>query len=266
MSGTTPVPLVLGGHSFIRQLGNDPAPTGEEAAAIVAACLDHGITWFDTTYAPERVALGQALARLGRRDEATILAWNFFTDFGPEGEVGGPEPYRPEHLDRMRRELQTDRIDILIVHPVPDPDDQRWQEERAVSWRERGSVGRLGTWMPGADVPSGPYELAVAPCNVTTADAVERFAGYRARGWETLATSPFVRGWELDRLAERGHWSKEVLADRMLRYAAFTPDVDRLVVAIRRVDWVERNVRSWRRGPLTGGERAALLALARRDP
>jgi aryl-alcohol dehydrogenase-like predicted oxidoreductase len=264
MSDATPVRLVLGGHSFIRQLGNDPAPT-DEAAAIVAACLDHGITWFDTTYAPERVALGRTLAGLGRRDQATILAWNFFTDFGPDGEVGGPEPYRPEHLDRMRRELQADRIDILIVHPVPDPDDQRRQEALAVSWREKDYVGRLGTWMPGDDVPAGPYELAVAPCNVSTEGAAERFARYQARGWETLATSPFVRGWELDRLADQGGACREDLADRMLRYAAFTPGVDRLVVAIRRVGWVEHNVRSWRKGPLTRDERETLRTLARRD-
>ena len=41
------VPLVLGGHSFIRQLGNDPALNAGQCAELVAACLDCGITWFD---------------------------------------------------------------------------------------------------------------------------------------------------------------------------------------------------------------------------
>ena len=54
------VPLVLGGHSFIRQLGNEPRPDAGEQARIVAVCLDAGIRWFDTMYAPERVALGRA--------------------------------------------------------------------------------------------------------------------------------------------------------------------------------------------------------------
>ena len=44
-----PIPLILGGHSFIRQLGSDPLATEEEQAAIVSTCLDRGIRWFDTT-------------------------------------------------------------------------------------------------------------------------------------------------------------------------------------------------------------------------
>jgi hypothetical protein len=53
--------LVLGGHSFIQQLGTDAAPTRDQAVEIVAACLDNGIVRFDTTYAPERIAVGRAL-------------------------------------------------------------------------------------------------------------------------------------------------------------------------------------------------------------
>ena len=78
MPNKATVPLVLGGHSFIQQLGNDPAPDVDEQIEIVSTCLDAGITWFDTTYQPERVALGTVLKALGRRDEATIIAWNFF--------------------------------------------------------------------------------------------------------------------------------------------------------------------------------------------
>jgi hypothetical protein len=80
--------------------------------------LDNGIVRFDTTCSPERVALGRALAALGRRDEATIFAWNFFDHFRPDDPVGGPGPYRAEHLQIMLDELQTDRIDVLIGHPV----------------------------------------------------------------------------------------------------------------------------------------------------
>ena len=69
MSGTE-VPLILGGHPFISQLGNDPPASEREQRRIVEACLDHGIRWFDTTYQPKRVALGnvlRAVARLGSR-------------------------------------------------------------------------------------------------------------------------------------------------------------------------------------------------------
>ena len=69
--------LVLGGHSFISQLGNDPEASEEEQIAIVEACLDAGIHRFDTTYQPERRALGRMPEALGRRHEAEIYAWNF---------------------------------------------------------------------------------------------------------------------------------------------------------------------------------------------
>jgi hypothetical protein len=41
------------------------------------AALDSGITIFDTTYQGERLALGAAMEASGRRDEATIIVWNF---------------------------------------------------------------------------------------------------------------------------------------------------------------------------------------------
>lgn len=250
--------LVLGGHSFISQLGTDPAPDLDLQTEIVAACLAHGITWFDTTYLPERVALGRALERLGARDRATILAWNFFTDFGPDDPVGGADPYHPDSLDQMLDQLRTDRIDILVVHPVADPDDQARQEALAVEWAAAGKVGRLGTWSPGVGAARGPYTLVVDPCNVATPDAAPRFGHYRSVGWETLATSPFVRGWEMERRIAESGAPKERVADALLRHSAFAPGVDRLVVAMRRPEWVEANVASLARGPLSADERAAV--------
>ena len=111
-------------------------------------------------------------------------------------------------------------------------------------------MGRLGTWMPPLSSPQpGPYTFVVAPCNVTCADdATPRFAAYKALGWETLATSPFVRGWELDKRAQGK--DKATVADEMLRFAAFFPNVDRLIVAMRRPDWVGINCVSIARGPI----------------
>jgi hypothetical protein len=40
-----PSRLVLGGHSFIEPLGNDPEPPFDEQCAIVTACLDQGIRY-----------------------------------------------------------------------------------------------------------------------------------------------------------------------------------------------------------------------------
>jgi hypothetical protein len=41
----TETPLILGGHSFIDQLGNDPPASRPEQISIVETCLDLGIRW-----------------------------------------------------------------------------------------------------------------------------------------------------------------------------------------------------------------------------
>lgn len=269
-------PLVLGGHSFIRQLGSEPRPSAEEQTRIVAACLDSGIRWFDTTYAPERLALGHALSRLGRRDEATIIAWNFFQLFDPDSDdpVGGAGSYEPRHIDLILEQLRTDRIDCLVVHRYGDETEHGRQEDLARRWLAEGKVRRLGTWGPPADTAvlfglDNPYSFMVKPWNVTTPDAAPTFAACKGLGWETLACSPFVRGWELDRLvaahaATEGTPPAEArqdVAGLLLRFSLFQPNVDRLIVSMRQAEWVRCNVDSWRRGPLTVSERARLTGL-----
>lgn len=232
------VPLVLGGHSFIKQLGTDPRPDEATAERIVAACLEQGIVWFDTTYQPERIALGRVLQTLKARNKATLLVWNFFHDFDEGGEVGGPSAYRENSLDLLCKQLQTDLLDILVVHPTGNADDDQKQEALAYSWREKGRVKRLAIWHPKTDAARGIYDLAIAPGNIAD-KGVDRFPLYKEKGWETLATSE--------------------IADLLLRYAAFLPGVDRLVVAIRQPHLVEKNIASVRRGPLNADE-AKLLS------
>ena len=269
------LPLVLGGHSFIRQLGNDPLPTADEQTAIVAACLDAGIRWFDTTYQPERVALGAALKRLGRRDEATLIAWNFFQTFKPEDDqVGPPDYYRPQHLDQMLAELCTDRIDVLVVHPLQDTSENERQLKLACAWRDSGRVKALGLWAPDERcaqtyATSNPYSFMVRPWNVLTPEAPPIFAAAKQLGWTTLACSPFLRGWHLDKLvaaavaaglAEQD--AREKLADLLLRYSLFQPNVDRLIVSIRKTEWIAKNAASVKRGKLSDDEQAWLAKLA----
>lgn len=271
MSRAAETRLILGGHSFISQLGNDPRASEREQVRIVEACLDHGIRWFDTTYQPERVALGDILHALGRRDEAKILAWNFFRDFSRGDDCGPPEYYRPEHIDLILEQLRTSYVDCLVVVPLDDAEQNRRQMELMVEWRRKGYTRSLGIWV-GEQAPIGSQEtreafrFAIRPFNVTTDDAAPAFAAYKAAGWETIATSPFFRGWELDRIvtqaSDRGHGDNEslrpVVADLMLRFSLFQRDVDRVIVAMRKAEWVTRNLESVARGPLTVEERRFL--------
>jgi aryl-alcohol dehydrogenase-like predicted oxidoreductase len=254
--------LVLGGHSFISELGSDPPASIKEQAAIVSECLDRGIRLFDTTYQPERVALGRALAGLGRGGEAKVIAWNFFATPDRDFVKEGAAPYGPGSIDGMMRELRKGFIDYLVVHGVGDgPEDAR-QLDLAVEWRKRGLVGRIGTWWPTNTSPKEPYDFMVRPWNVTQAADRAVFEAGRDKGWEVFGCSPFVRGWKLDEYARRAGQPRDEMAELMLRWSACDPVVDRLIVAMRRREWVGRNLSAVAKGLPPTEERARLEALA----
>jgi len=263
------VPLILGGHSFFSSLGNDPVPDEDAQAELVAACLDSGIRWFDTTHQPERSALGKALARLGRRDEATILAWNFLEVLAPGGPLDRPIPFEERHLQMMLDQLQTDHLDLLVLHEIDGGtmDDRKRLEEFALKWQEEGVVRELGCWAPGANAVEkygrvNPYAFMVRPYSLSTADAAPAFAACKVLGWRNFACSPFGRGWELDKMVDAAlHLEsgdpvemKARVADHMLRYSLYQPNVDKLINAIRKREWIAPNIASVKRGPLSDKE------------
>ena len=240
------------------------------------SCLEHGIRWFDTTYQPERVALGNALHALGRRDEARIFAWNFFRNFSPDDQVGDAEHFRPEHIEIILEELRTNYVDYLVMTSLDDPEMNERQEQLVIDWQKKGYVRALGLWISDPLLierygPGNPFRFAIRPFNVRTPDAASIFAACKKSGWETLATSPFGRGWELDRLITEaisgGYGNAEsvrpLIADLMLRFSLFQSNVDRVIVAMRNSAWVSRNCASVSRGPLTAEELRWLNDLSR---
>jgi aryl-alcohol dehydrogenase-like predicted oxidoreductase len=276
MGQATEIPLILGGHSFISQLGNDPPVSERDQYRIVDSCLDHGVRWFDTTYQPERIALGNALHALGRRNEATILGWNFFTNFSADDRPPVPEYYRPHHIEVILEQLRTDHVDCLVAIPLNDPEENQRQEELLIDWQRKGYVRFLGLWIEGAQIieqfrHDNPFRFAIRPFNITTDEGAPIFATCKMAGWETLATSPFLRGWELDRMiaaaSARGYRDTETLrpivADLMLRYSLFQRDVDRVIIGLRKVEWIKRNAESVSKGPLTPDEQRRLQHLQR---
>ncbi len=198
--------LILGGHSFLEALGNDPAASFEEQCAIVAACLDSGIRRIDTTYYQERVALGRVLQTLGRRDEAAVLAWNFFRQPGRENDLVPWTPYAPHHLQIMLDELQTERIDLLVIHAHDDADGLRAEMERAAEWKAAGRVREVGLGMAQTkhlhDLPGDhPITHVLAPFNAFNRSAAALFVAVRARGCIRLRCR---------RLCGAGNWTRSM--------------------------------------------------------
>jgi aryl-alcohol dehydrogenase-like predicted oxidoreductase len=267
------VPLVLGGHTFITQLGSDPLPSHEEQMEIVATCLDNGITWLDTTYQPERYALGRVLKELGRRPEATVFAWNFFRDFLPSDSVGDPSPYQPHHIEVILEQLDMSYVDVLILElNGEDLAETERQCELLLRWKASGYVRALGAWDPNdAVLRHDEFEVAVNRYHIIHREAAPGFAECKKRGLQTIATSPFIRGWELARMTDiavdKGFGEEEAIrariADHMLRFTLFQGDVDRVSVAMRKKQWIEANIASVKRGPLTDAERRWLANLQR---
>lgn len=263
--------LVLGGHSFIGPLGNDPEASFDEQCAIVAAFLDAGAAFIDTTYYQERVALGRVLHHLGRRDAARMLAWNFFRQPGRENDLVGPTPYQPGHLDVMLAELQTDRIDLLVVHAHDDAEGLNRELALAAEWQAAGKVTNVGLGMAEARhldrLPNGhPVTHVLAPFNAFHPAAASMFEKAKAKNLTTIAMSPFVRGWKMDEIVRAAGVDKGEASDLLLRWAAFAPFVDHVDVSLRNAAWVGANLRSLNGGPLTNDERARLNGWLTQQP
>ncbi len=229
---------------------------------------------FDTTLQPERLALGKALHELGRRDEAYIIAWNFMTVMAPGEKPSRPVEFQPAHLEQLISELQTDYLDAVVIHDLDNgtPDENARQEALAVEWQQAGRVKDLGFWSPvekdvARFVDDNPFSFMIRPLNAynATAAAPHFKMSQETLGWKTYACSPFFRGWFLDKMVAQGASrgvTKPQLADLLLRFSLFHSNVDKVVTAIRKREWIAPNVRSAQRGPLSEDENMLIAELA----
>ncbi|MCC2684356.1 MAG: hypothetical protein K0R75_1255 [Paenibacillaceae bacterium] len=247
--------LGLGGHSFIEPLGNDPKAPFDEQCDIVTSCLDHGICLMDTTYYQERIALGTILNKLQRREEARIMAWNFFKERGKEAELVGFTPYQSHHVDIMLSELQSEYVDVLVIHSHNDKKKLRQELELASQWRLEGKVKEIALGMVRREhlelLPDNhPISYILAPYNFFNQSSAVVFAEAREMGFKVCALSPFVRGWKLREIADDPAYA----ADILLRWVAAQDVIDHVIVSMRRREWVQANLESMARGPLNSKE------------
>lgn len=278
--------LILGGHTFLDELGNDPAANPREQAKILGACARGGIRVVDTTYAPERLGFFRTVNAIEDPGFRPIV-WNFFEHPEMGDTLPGPDPWTEERFEMALDEigLRTE-APFLVLHPLEDPVANRAQLEAVRRLRDEGRVIHPGFWI---NLSAGPehrepavrqwqqmlevedlWRFVVTPWNPTTSHGNgEILQVAKARGWATLGTSPFVRGWELEARAKRFARRRQLrledvlprVADAMLRFAAFSDGLDHVVNAMRRSAHVEPNLQSIGRGPLSAEERQWLLDL-----
>ena len=247
--------LGLGGHSFIEELGNDPMASFQEQSAIVNACRENGMRWIDTTYYQERVALGKLLSSKALRPELFITAWNFFRQPGRENQLVGSTTYCPNSLSEQLQELQTDYVDLLVIHRSDNSADFLAELEMAKQWRDAGLIRAIGLGMARAGditgLPEGhPISHVLAPYNAFDTRAVDLFREAKTAGITTVAMSPFTRGWNLDKLGG----DRKTLASLLLRWVTSQDIVDIVFLAMRRLEWVVANREAEDQGLLSEGE------------
>ena len=186
--------------------GPMPAP---EAAELVTAVADAGITAFDTAEAygngRSEVILGQALR--DRREEVTFISKTGYLP-GVDGAQmlldEQPQDYRATSIRRAcelsRQRLQTDYIDVYLLHDPPM--EAVLREEPFAELRRLQDRGEIRAW----GVSSSPSVAAEAvrrwgaqvvetPFNAASPQAaVELFPVAAASGAGVLARSPFASG------------------------------------------------------------------------
>ena len=127
----------LGCNNFGRRVDLDGT------RAVVDACLEAGVTFFDTADiyggagASERL-LGEVLA--GRRDEV-VLATKFGMDMGDGKGPRGSRDYVRQAVENSLRRLQTDRVDYLWYHA---PDGETPIAETLGAMDELVQAGKVG--------------------------------------------------------------------------------------------------------------------------
>ena len=245
----------------------DPALGDAEAARLVDAALDLGVTLFDAapSYGAAEERLGRALA--GRRARAVLC-----TKLG-YGVPGIPD-WTPDCIaagvDRALARLRTDRVDLLVLHSCPlEVLERPGLVEALTAARDAGKVRAVGYSGDGAPLEAALSDprLDAFECSVNVLDqeALARLAAPRPQRPLVLAKRPLANApWREpappDAPDRRIYWERfreldvdpgAVAWDELfLRFAAFAPGVDAALVGTSRVAGLERAAQCVARGPL----------------
>lgn len=236
------------------------SPPRLEAATVLRAALDAGVTLFDTADVQGLGAgeelLGEVLA--GRRDEV-LIATKFGMRRGADGSFlglcGRPE-YVREACDASLRRLGTDRIDLYYQHWI-DPGVPVEETAGAVAELVRaGKVRFFGLSEPSAESVRRadavfPVTAVQSEWSLWSRDVEDEVVGVcRERGIGLVAYAPLGRGFLTGAIRHHGRLAADDFRRSLPR---FQPEnLRRNLALVRRLDTLARRL----------GVSAARLALA----
>lgn len=236
---------------------------GDAARDLAAAALAEGYRYIDTSrfYGNEE-AVGQALARSSVPRTEVWVTTKLLHPRTP------PQPDLAFELDKSLRLLQTDYVDLLLIH-WPNPDvSLEWALSEFARFRAQGKVRTIGV----SNFPPATLRQALAIVSDLAANQVE-YHPYldqrrllelmREKGLVLIAHSPLARGAllndpVLEEIAQRRELS---VAQVVLRWLVQQQGVVAIPGA-RNVAQLRENLRVLDIS-LSGDEMAAISALAR---
>lgn len=175
-------------------LGN----TGDAGCALVEAALAEGYRYIDTSrYYGNEEAVGKALARSSVPRADVWVTTKLLHPRTP------PQPELALELEKSLRMLQTDYVDLLLIH-WPNPEvSLEWALGEFVKLRQQGKARTIGV----SNFPTALLRQALAIVGDLVANQVEYhpYLSQRAllefmreRGLVLIAHSPLARGAVLD--------------------------------------------------------------------
>jgi len=240
-------------------LGN----VGDTCCALVEAALAEGYRYIDTSrYYGNEEAVGKALARSSVPRSDVWVTTKLLHPRTP------PQPDLALELDKSLRLLQTDYVDLLLIH-WPNPEvSLEWALGGFAALRKQGKARTIGV----SNFPTAQLRQALEIIGDLGANQVE-YHPYlsqrplldlmRSRGLVLIAHSPLVRGKILDDpiLQEIARRRKLSVAQVALRWLV---QQERVVAipGVKNVEHLRENLKVLE-VTLTSDEMAAISALAR---
>jgi aryl-alcohol dehydrogenase-like predicted oxidoreductase len=238
----------------------------------IAAALDHGVNYFDTTYDHEAEVLGNALAELKRRDQCYI-ACDYWMNGTKSDELRWSATRR---FERSLKILKTDHVEVYR----PTTRDKMKQADLEVlvelfsKWKQEGKALHFG--ISGHDeaylmwaIQTFPIELIMTPYSVGLQKAAEKlFPLAKERDVGVVVIKPFAGG-SLFRAAEVVKMLNtpegESVARAALRFILENPNVSTVVPGANTVEEVLDNAQASGK-KLGDATRRALRAIAAAVP